>query len=316
MIESLKGYLVLVIVITSSAGALDLTLLTTASTTTMNVYGQAGTGVQNIKATYAVEIVPGAAQKTNLIHYYPPAIAVPVGTTVGWFNNDPEQPHTVTSGLPGASDSGALFNSGVMPATAGSFFQYTFDRAGDFAYHCEIHPWRVGIVSVSDATEKGINFVLASGVGPTWNVTKDFRTLLDFTPVTAPAPQSPVITYNITTFKSNPANNLYSKINVPLDGSTPLTYNISMFKDSLAKSVFSKTFVVSGAPLPLELMSGGYVNQTRAYGPDFSSSGAYHLEAPFLKGNANYTIKVEIAAINGKQPQNKITDDFSLKTVT
>ena len=77
--------------------------------------------------------------------------------------------------------------------------------------------------------------------------------------------------------------------------STPLTYNITMFKDSLTKSVFSKTFVVSGAPLPLELISGGYVNQTRAYGPDFSSSGAYHLEAPFLKGNANYTIKVEIA---------------------
>ena len=70
-----------------------------------------------------------------------------------------------------------------------------------------------------------------------------------------------------------------------------------MFKDS----VFSKTFVVSGAPLPLELISGGYVNQTRAYGPNFSSSGAYHLEAPFLKGNAKYTIKVEIAAINGKR---------------
>jgi phosphoglycerate kinase len=50
--------------------------------------------------------------------------------------------------------------------------------------------------------------------------------------------------------------------------------------------------------------------------PDFSSSGAYHLEAPFLKGNSNYTIRAEIAAINGKQLQNKITDDFSLKTIT
>ena len=68
--------------------------------------------------------------------------------------------------------------------------------------------------------------------------------------------------------------------------------------------------------LPLELIAGGYANQTRAYGPDFSSSGAYHLEAPFLKGNANYTIKVEIVAINGKQPQNKLTDGFSLRTIT
>jgi len=314
MIKSPKGYLILLIVITSCASA--LTLLTTGSSATIKVYGQAGAGVQNIKATYAIEIVPGAAQKSNLIHYYPPAIAVPVGTTVAWFNNDPEQPHTVTSGSPGASDSGALFNSGVMPPTAGSFFQYTFDRAGDFAYHCEIHPWRVGIVSVSNATEKGNNFVLSLGVGPTWNLTKDFRTLLDFTPVTTPNLGSPVITYNITTFKSIPANNLFSKMNVPLDGSTPLTYNITMFKDSITKSVFSKTFVVSGAPLPLELIKGGYVNQTRAYGPDFSSGGTYHLEAPFLKGNANYIIKVEIAAINGGKPQNKIIDYFNLKTVT
>ena len=27
------------------------------------------------------------AQKTNLIHYYPPLIAVPVGRTVEWFKN-------------------------------------------------------------------------------------------------------------------------------------------------------------------------------------------------------------------------------------
>jgi plastocyanin len=243
--------------------------------------------LQNIKATYAVSIVPGAAQKSSLIHYYPPAIAVPVGTTVAWFNNDPEQPHTVTSGLPGASDSGAIFNSGIMPATANSFFQYTFNREGDITYHCEIHPWRVAIVSVSSAIERGKNFELTSGVGPTFNLTKDARTLLDFTPLT-----------------------------VPLDGSTPITYNVTMFKTNTTNQVFSKTFTVAGDKLPMELIAGGYANQTRAYGPDFSSSGAYHLEAPFLKGNSNYIIRAEIASINGKQPQNKIADDFSLRTIT
>lgn len=80
----------------------------------------------------AVEIVPGAALEKSLIHYYPPTIAVPVGTTVAWFNNDPEQPHTVTSGLPNASDSGVIFNSGLMPASINSFFQYTFNNAGNF----------------------------------------------------------------------------------------------------------------------------------------------------------------------------------------
>jgi hypothetical protein len=50
-------------------------------------------------------------------------------------------------------------------------------------------------------------------------------------------------------------------------------------------------------------------------GPDFSSTGAYHLEGAFFKGNAKYTIRAEITAIYGKPPQNKITDDFSLRTI-
>jgi hypothetical protein len=174
-----------------------------------------------------------------------------------------------------------------MPATANSFFQYTFNREGAITYHCEIHPWRVAIVSVSSAIERGKNFELTSGVGPTLNLTKDARTLLDFTPLT-----------------------------VPLDGSTPITYNVTMFKTNTTNKVFSKTFTVAGDKLPIEIIAGGYANQTRAYGPDFSSSGAYHLEAPFLKGNSNYIIRAEIAAINGKQPQNKIADDFILRTIT
>jgi plastocyanin len=87
--------------------------------------------VGNVQATYLVEIVPEASNRTNPIHYYPPSIAVPGGTTVTWFNNDPEQPPTVTSGMPGASDSGIIFNSGITPATINSFFQYTFNKAGD-----------------------------------------------------------------------------------------------------------------------------------------------------------------------------------------
>jgi plastocyanin len=285
MADSFRIYSALTILVTSIVATTALTLLTTTTATTTDVYAQMAT-LQNIKATYAVSIVPGAAQKTSLFHYYPPAITVPVGTTIAWFNNDPEQPHTVTSGLPGASDSGAIFNSGLMPATANSFFQYTFNRAGGFVYHCEIHPWRVATVSVNAATEKGNNFELASGVGPTWNLLKDSRTLLDLTPVT-----------------------------VPLDGSTPLTYNVTIFKNNTANKVFTKTFTVNGAKLPLELIAGGYINQTRAYGPDFSSTGAYHLEGAFFKGNANYTIRAEITAINSKPPQNKITEDFSLRTI-
>jgi plastocyanin len=275
--KSLLTTLVLVILIFTAA-------LTTI-TTTINSYAQTGTmaTLQNIQATYAVSIIPGAAQRDSPYHYYPPAIAIPTGTTIAWINNDMGQPHTVTSGSPSASDAGSVFNSGIMPATANSFFQYTFNKAGDFLYHCEIHPWRVAAVSVSDAIERGNNFELSSGTGRTLNLTQDIRTLLDFKPIT-----------------------------VPLDRTTPLSYNITILQNN-TDTVFSRIFVTAGESLPLEFIAGS--NETRAYGPDFSSTGAYHLEGAFLKGNADYKIRVQITSINAKAPENPIEDEFSLRTV-
>ncbi|HZD35676.1 MAG TPA: hypothetical protein VE130_10760 [Nitrososphaeraceae archaeon] len=261
---------------------------------TLNLNAQTGSmaTLQNIPATYAVSIIPGAAQPESPYHYFPPAIAIPVHTTVAWFNNDFGQPHTVTSGVPEDPNAGTMFNSGLMPASANSFFQYTFDRPGDFAYHCIIHPWRVAAVSVSDSLTRGINFELSYGTGPVWNFSKDFRTLLSLKPLT-----------------------------VPLDGTTPLGYNITIYKNSVGvdTKVFSETFVTSGEELPLELIRGD--NQSMIYGPDFSSTGAYHIQGPIFTENANYTIRSEIYAINGKVPiidvhETPIRDDFSLRTVT
>ena len=255
---------------------------------TVNVTAQPGSiaTLQNIPATYAVSIVPGAAQRESPYHYFPPAIAVPIHSTIAWFNNDFGQPHTVTSGIPGGSDVGTMFNSGLMPATANSFFQYRFDSPGDFAYHCIIHPWRVAAVSVSEALERGVNFELTSGTGPVWNFSKDFRTLLNFEPRT-----------------------------VPLDRTTPLAYNITIFKDGTApeNQVFSDTFVTAGEQLPIELVRGD--NETITYGPDFSTTGAYHIQGPIFSENANYTIRSEISAINGRPPDTPIVDDFSLQTI-
>lgn len=263
-------------------------LLSVAFTATINVTAQPGSmaTLQNIGATYAVSIVPGAAQRESPYHYFPPAIAIPVQSTVAWFNNDFGQPHTVTSGAPNASDAGAMFNSGIMPATANSFFQYTFDRPGTFEYHCIIHPWRVAAVSVSDSIARGTDFELSYGTGPVWDFTKDFRTLLDFKPLT-----------------------------VPLDRTTPLAYNITIYKNGIAaeNKVFSNTYVTAGEKLPLELIRGD--NETTTYGPDFSSTGAYHIQGPIFSENANYTIRSEISAINGRPTESSIRDDFSLQTI-
>ena len=61
----------------------------------------------------------GAAQKDSPEHYYPPNIAILACTTIAWVNDDPGQPHTVTS-----DPTGSIFNSGIMSYT--SLFQYTF----------------------------------------------------------------------------------------------------------------------------------------------------------------------------------------------
>lgn len=241
--------------------------------------------LQNIDATYAVSIVPGAAQKENIYHYYPPQIAVPTGTTIAWFNNDFGQPHTVTSGQPGAADKGSVFNSGIMPATANSFFQFTFSQPGEFLYHCIIHPWRVGAVTASDAFFTGEGFKIDIGSGAVWNITTHPRVLLDIEPQT-----------------------------IPLDKTTPITYNVTISEDenNNDKILFSKLFTTAGQSLPLELISAEG-NETISYGPDFSSTGAYHVQSDFKKGST-YPISVEIISINSKPVESPIKVLFDFRT--
>lgn len=276
--------------IVTTAFLTSLLLLSTASisiTPTTNIQAQTGSmaTLQNVQATYAISIVPGAAQRESPYHYFPPAVAVPTGTTVAWFNNDPGQPHTVTSGpSPESPDSGAIFNSGIMPATANSFFQYTFDDAGDFVYHCNIHPWRVAIVSASGALDRQQDFELSSGLGPVWDFSEDFRNLINIKPLT-----------------------------VPLDRATPITYNLTILENGTNK-VFSELFTTPGEALPVELIRGTG-NETRSYGPDFSSTGAYHIEGAFLKPDTEYSLVPEITAINSVPTENPIIEEFRLSTV-
>lgn len=54
---------------------------------------------EEVLPTYISRIIPGAAFEGSLFHYYPEDIAIPAGTTIAWFNDDPGQPHTVTSAI-------------------------------------------------------------------------------------------------------------------------------------------------------------------------------------------------------------------------
>ncbi len=70
--------------------------------------------------------------------YKPSTLTVAKGTIIKWVNKD-NMPHTVTS------DSGA-FQSGLMQE--GDFFTYQFDTAGNFPYHCKLHPSMKGGIIV------------------------------------------------------------------------------------------------------------------------------------------------------------------------
>ena len=87
----------------------------------------------------SVSIAPGAADPNNGLSFDPPQIHVPTGSIVSWTNADSIQ-HTVTS------DEQGLFDAG--PISPGDTFENVFDSAGEFGYHCAIHPFMTGVVMV------------------------------------------------------------------------------------------------------------------------------------------------------------------------
>ncbi|MEA2525033.1 MAG: hypothetical protein QOF73_2260 [Thermomicrobiales bacterium] len=94
--------------------------------------------------------VPRAAAQDEVaveiqdFQFSPDTIEITVGTTVTWTNVG-DAPHTVTS------DDGT-FDSGELGS--GQSFSFTFDEAGEFAYHCAIHPRMTATIVVVEAAEE------------------------------------------------------------------------------------------------------------------------------------------------------------------
>jgi plastocyanin len=240
---------------------------------------------ENIVASYVSRIPPGAAFEGNLFHYYPEDIAVPAGTTVAWFNDDPGQLHTVTSGTSDdESISGKIFNSGGIPY--GSFFQYTFDQAGTFHYYCAIHPWITGSVTVNSFVTHGNHFEMRSGTGPALNLSENDRTLFGFKPIA-----------------------------IPTQETGPITYNVSLLAPD-GQRVFSESFFVLNNDLQVELINNATAaNRLSVYGPDFSDpiTGTYHVMGNLFETSGEYAVRVEILAIGNDQSDERIMDEFKVQ---
>lgn len=72
----------------------------------------------------------------------PADITVKVGETVTWVNND-SAPHTIVS-----DPNGAIFMSENLGQ--GQKYSFTFSQAGDFPYHCGLHPNMIGKITVTE----------------------------------------------------------------------------------------------------------------------------------------------------------------------
>jgi len=95
---------------------------------TLSVSSQA-----DYSASPIVKIIPVGQYSSRNI-----TLVLGVNNTVTWINEDVVS-HSVTS------DTG-LFDSGVLgPKQEWSF---TFSSPGSYAYHCSLHPWMKGLITV------------------------------------------------------------------------------------------------------------------------------------------------------------------------
>jgi plastocyanin len=107
--------------------------------------GSAGSIPSTAAASQAGSLSPvapaGASTAVEMkdLAFNPASLTVPTGSKVTWTNNDTTA-HTVTFD-DASADSGAL-----EPL---STFDHTFATAGTFAYHCNIHSFMHGTVSVT-----------------------------------------------------------------------------------------------------------------------------------------------------------------------
>ncbi|HTP02716.1 MAG TPA: cupredoxin domain-containing protein [Anaerolineales bacterium] len=120
-----------------------LSLLLSSCSMHLGLSGLLGKGSDSSTKTVKATHTPPSnvtAISINNGKYRPKNVAVKVGTTLTWTNND-DTPQSVTSDTPGVFDSGAL--------APGATWQYTFSKEGTFPYHSTGTAEAYGTVTVT-----------------------------------------------------------------------------------------------------------------------------------------------------------------------
>jgi plastocyanin len=114
--------------------------------TILLIFAGVASGCTSAPASPAPAASPVPAEGGNAITiknfaFSPASLTVKSGTTVTWTNQD-SVPHIV------ASDTGspAAFTSDSL--STGDSYTFTFTQAGEYTYHCSIHPSMKGTIVV------------------------------------------------------------------------------------------------------------------------------------------------------------------------
>ncbi|MEX1169880.1 MAG: plastocyanin/azurin family copper-binding protein [Chloroflexota bacterium] len=184
--------------------------------------------------------------------FEPATRTVAVGDIVRWtFAGDP---HTVTSGSPGAAD--GRFNSGIK--NAGESYQITATTAGTFDYFCEIHPEQMfGTLVVSGGS--------VATPTPTAKPTPSPTARPTASPTARPTPRP---TPAPTTAPTAAPTSSPSPSPVPTPVPTPLA------SESAAPSSTPTTAPSSASPSPTEAADGVPPSAEPPVAPDPGSAAA------------------------------------------
>jgi plastocyanin len=83
-------------------------------------------------------LMPGGASTLTTTAFGTNPFKIAVGTTISWLNSDTTT-HTSTA------DGEAWTSGNIAP---GARYNFTFQSAGQFTYHCQIHPGMTGTIVV------------------------------------------------------------------------------------------------------------------------------------------------------------------------
>ncbi len=135
--------IVAVIAVVGGGGYLVYKNTKKTNQTSSNSSQQMGNMNDNTSSTGAATPVATDSVDIKDFAFSPANITVKKGTKVTWMNKDGAS-HTVTSD----DDSAVKFDSGSM--ANGQTFVMTFDKAGQYSYHCNFHPQMTGSITVTE----------------------------------------------------------------------------------------------------------------------------------------------------------------------